>query len=50
MLEIFTVLRDKGRAEFGKLVAELRDDFGADEIFDGLLGACVRVDVYLKLG
>lgn len=49
VLEVLAVLGDEGGAELGELLAQLRGDFGADEVFDGLLGGAVGVDVHLEL-
>lgn len=49
MLEVFAVLADEGGADLGELLTQLRGDFGADEVLDGLLGGAVGVDVYLEL-
>ena len=49
VLEVLAVLGDEGEADLGEFLAQLRGDLGADEVFDGLLGGAVGVDVYLEL-
>lgn len=49
MLDVLAVLRDEDRRQLEKLLAQLRNDLGANEILDGLLLLRLRVDIDLKL-
>jgi len=48
VLDILSMLSNKSRTELGKFLSELRDDLGADKVFDGCFRASIRVDVYVE--
>jgi hypothetical protein len=49
VLDVLAVFSDQSRGELGKLLPQLRNDLGSDEVLDRLLLLGVRVDVNLEL-
>lgn len=49
MLKVFSVLCNECRTKFLKLLAELRSEFRAYQIFDRLLGAGIGMNADIKL-
>lgn len=49
MLDVLAVFSDQSRGELGKLLPQLRNDLGPDELLDRLLLLGVGVDVNLEL-
>ena len=43
------MLSDQNRAKFVKSGAQLRDEIGTDEVFDGLFRRGIGINVYVKL-
>lgn len=49
VLDVFSMLGDEGGTQFGVFGAQLGEDFGAEEVFDGRFGQGVGVDIYVEL-
>jgi hypothetical protein len=49
MLDVFPMFRHDSRTKFGKTLAKLWEDLGANQVLDGLFALVIRVDVNLKL-
>ena len=49
-MDVLAMLGDERRTQLDELLAQLREDLGANKGFDGLFRGVFGVNVYLKLG
>jgi hypothetical protein len=49
MLDVFAVFRHDSRTKFGKTLAKLWEDLGANQVLNRLFAAVIGVDIYFKL-
>jgi hypothetical protein len=50
VLDILAMLGNQGGTQLCELLPKLWDNLGPDELFNGSLGAGIRVDIYVELG